>query len=239
MEKSLVLRNCKIKQGLSVMIIFIKLNKYFMRYNFLLKLKNKPNRFQKPVRFESSMKIIVQIFILLVFFNCKQEVTLKKENVKIKNTDFEFKQPRFSDIQRIEKLNGGIKYVRNIDIRLSNSYFPDIEKYEFAQPIIYHRDTANLDTQISYFFTKKDSIVRLIEYSWNQDKKKKPFIDNLYKLNKKNISDELKMKGLEKNEKVDYWWQKIIRWDNTSMHIYSFIFGMEEGERTRVIVRFK
>lgn len=203
-----------------------------MEYNFLLTLENKPNGFQ------SSMKIGVQFFILLFFFfSCKQKVSL--ENVQIQSTVFEYKQPNISDIQYIEKIHGGIKYIGNINIELSNSYFPEIEKYEFAQPIIYHRDTANLDTQISYFFTKKDSIVRLIEYSWNQDKKKKPFIDNLYKLNKKNISDELKMKGLEKNEKVDYWWQKIIRWDNTSMHIYSFIFGMEEGERTRVIVRFK
>lgn len=210
-----------------------------MRYNFLLKLKNRPSRFRKPVRFESCMKVIIQIFILLVFFNCKQKVTLKKGNVKIKNTDFEFKQPKFSEIQSIEKLNGGIKYARNIDIRLSNSYFPEIEKYEFAQPIIYHRDTANLDTQISYFFTKNDSIVRLIEYSWDQDKKKELFIDSLYQLNKKKISEELAIKGLEKNEKVDYWWQKIVRWDNTSMHIYSFIFGIEEAQRTRVIVRFK
>ena len=210
-----------------------------MRYNLLLTLNNKPNRFLKPVRFEFRMKIIIQIFILLLFFNCKQEISLKKQNVKIKNTIFEYKQPNFSDIQSIEKANNGIKYARNIDIRLSNSYFPEIEKYEFAQPIIYHRDTANLDTQISYFFTKNDSIVRLIEYSWHQDKKKNPFMDNLYQFNKKKISEELAMKGLEKNEKVDYWWQKIIRWDNTSMHIYSFIFGVQEGQRTRVIVRFK
>ncbi|BAP30915.1 uncharacterized protein CHSO_1878 [Chryseobacterium sp. StRB126] len=183
------------------------------------------------------MKIVLQIFILLSFFNCKQKVSL--ENVQIQSTVFEYKQPNISDIQYIEKTHGGIKYIGNINIGLSEEYFPEIDKYEFAQPIIYHRDTANLDTEISYFFTKNDSIIRLIEYSWDQDKKKELFIDSLYQLNKKNISEELAMKGLEKSKTVDYWWQKIIRWDNASMHIYSFIFGMEEGQRTRVIVRFK
>jgi hypothetical protein len=79
----------------------------------------------------------------------------------------------------------------------------------------------------------------LIEYSWNQDDLKEHFIDNLYKSNKDMISKRLSQKGIEKSEKIDYWWQKIVRWDNDSTHIYSFIFGIDEGQRTRIIVRFK
>lgn len=79
----------------------------------------------------------------------------------------------------------------------------------------------------------------MIEYSWDQDQKKELFIDKLYRLNKSNIAKELKMDGSEKTEQVDYWWQKIIRWDNNNLHIYSFVFGIDEGQRTRVIVRFK
>ncbi|KAA2220692.1 hypothetical protein [Chryseobacterium sediminis] len=183
------------------------------------------------------MKVFLQIFIILLLFNCRQKVTLK--DIRLQSTVIEYKQPKISDIQSIEKINGGIKYYNNVDIRLSKEYFPEIEKYEFEQPIIYHRDTANLDTQISYFFTKNDSIIRLIEYSWDQDQKKELFIDKLYRLNKSNIAKELKMDGSEKTEQVDYWWQKIIRWDNNNLHIYSFVFGIDEGQRTRVIVRFK
>jgi hypothetical protein len=183
------------------------------------------------------MKILLQTFIMLLFFNCQQKRHLKE--TRLENTIIEYKQPKISDIQYVEKMNGGIKYFNNIDIRLSKEYFPEIEKYEFEQPIIYHRDTANLDTQVSYFFTKKDSVIRLIEYSWNQDQNKEPFIDKLYQLNKRNIARALEMEGLEKNEGVDYWWQKVIRWDNNIVHVYSFIFGINEGQRTRVIVRFK
>lgn len=183
------------------------------------------------------MKIYIQLFALLLILNCKPKDNL--ENVKIISTEFIFHQPKFSDIQKIENKSNGIEYKKPYNIGLSKEYFPEIDKYEFAQPKIYRRDTANLDTEISYFFTKKDSIVRLIEYSWNQDKKKKFFIDDLYKFNKKRISKKIAQTGIEKSEKIDYWWQRIIRWDNDSTHIYSFIFGLDEGQRTRIIVRFK
>lgn len=183
------------------------------------------------------MKIYIQLFVLLFVLNCKPKDKL--EDVKIISTELIFNQPKFSDIQKIENKNSGIEYTKPINISLSEDYFPEIENYEFAQPKIFRRDTTNLDTEISYFFTKKDSIVRLIEYSWNQDEKKKSFIDNLYEFNKKRISKKLAQDGIEKSEKVDYWWQKIVRWDNDSTHIYSFIFGVDEGQRTRIIVRFK
>ncbi|SFN13200.1 hypothetical protein SAMN05421594_1231 [Chryseobacterium oleae] len=183
------------------------------------------------------MKIFIHLFVLLSILDCKPKNNI--ENVKIQNTAIEFKQIKFSDIRKVEKKNNGIEHTKPFNIGLSKNYFPDIEKYEFAQPIIFRRDTANLNTQISYFFTKNDSIVRLIEYSWNQDKKKVPFIDNLYNFNKEFISKNLSRQGEETNEKIDYWWQKIVRWDNDSTHIYSFIFGVNEGQRTRIIVRFK
>jgi len=183
------------------------------------------------------MKIYIQLFILLFVLNCKPKDNL--ENVKIHSTEIIFTQPKFSDIQKIENKNNGIEYKKPYNIGLSKEYFPEIDKYEFAQPKIYRRDTANLQTQISYFYTKKDSIVRLIEYSWSRSKKQKPFINRLYEFNKKRISKKLAQDGIEKSDKIDYWWQKIIRWDNDSAHIYSFIFGIKEGQRTRIIVRFK
>jgi hypothetical protein len=155
------------------------------------------------------MKIYIQFFALLLILNCKPKDDL--ENIKIVSTDFTYKQPKFSDIQEIERKNKGIEYSKPFKISLSKEYFPEIDKYEFAQPKIYHRDTTNLDTEISYFYTKKDSIVRLIEYSWNRNKTQEPFIDNLYEFNQKRISKRLSQKGIEKSEKIDYWWQKIVR----------------------------
>ncbi len=78
----------------------------------------------------------------------------------------------------------------------------------------------------------------IIEYSWSQNRKQQLFIDSLYRLNKNRISKILGS-GTEIFEKKDGWWQRIVRWDNDSVHVYSFIFGIDEGQRTRVIVRYK
>ncbi|NML70399.1 hypothetical protein HHL23_11375 [Chryseobacterium sp. RP-3-3] len=155
------------------------------------------------------MKIYIQFFVLLaILISCKNKNNL--ENVKIKNTAIEFEQIKFSDIKKIEKTNNGIQYTKPFNIGLSKEYFPDLDQYEFDQPLIFRRDTANLDTEVSYFFTKNDSIVRLIEYSWNQDETKTPFIDKLYKFNKNNISKKLSKKGEEKSEKIDYGGRKLL-----------------------------
>ncbi|MES2543525.1 MAG: hypothetical protein V4548_01475 [Bacteroidota bacterium] len=189
------------------------------------------------------MKQIYFILLVLIVFSCKDKEKPKLNDVKISKTKFEFNRIKFSDIKKIEEENNGIQFTKPINITLSKDYFPEIDKYEFEQPKIFVRDTLNMETTVSYFFTKKDSVVRLIEYSWNQGRKKgrkkEPFIDDLYNFNKVEISKSLKQSGEEKSEKVDYWWQKIIRWDNDSTHIYSFIFGMEKGQRTRVIIRYK
>ncbi len=177
----------------------------------------------------------------MTLLGCNPKKNPKKnlEKISIKSTEIEFNQINFSDIHKIESRNNGIEYKKPVKISLSKDYFPEIDKYEFSQPRIFRRDTANLDTQVSYFFTKNDSIVRLIEYSWDQDAKKKLYIDDLYKLNKEDLTKKLSLKGSEKSSKIDYWWQKIVRWDTDSTHVYSFIFGIEEGQRTRIIVRFK
>ncbi|WP_299628335.1 hypothetical protein [uncultured Tenacibaculum sp.] len=183
------------------------------------------------------MRQTISIIILLLFISCKKEI--KKKGVKLKDTNFELSQINYPDIKKIEEINNGIEIGKSSGISLSKSYFPEIDKYEFDQPIIYKRDTTNSSTSVSYFFTKKDSIVRLVEYSWYQNSKKETFIDSLYQINKRRISKILKTNGTETYKKVDYWWQKENHWDNDSIHVFSFIFGIKEGKRTRVIIRYK
>lgn len=185
------------------------------------------------------MKQIYLIILVSFIFSCKRVEKTKLNDVIISKTKFEFNRITFSDIERIEKENNGIEITKSYNISLSKDYFPEIDDYEFAQPKMYVRDTLNIETVVSYFFSKNDSVIHLIEYSWNKDRKKKQFIDELYEFNKTQISNSLKDKGTENSEKVDYWWQKKIRWDNNSAHIYSFIFGIKEGQRTRVIIRYK
>ena len=183
------------------------------------------------------MKNKVFLLLILILISCK--VKPKLDNVNINKTKFELNKIKISDIEKIEIENKGIEIFKSYNISLSKEYFPEIENYKFDQPKIYVRDTLNMETTVSYFFTKKDSVVRLIEYSWNQNRKKKLFIDNLYKFNKINISKKIHQNGNEISQKIDGYWQKEIKWDNDSIHIFSFIFGIEKGQRTRVIVRYK
>ena len=104
-----------------------------------------------------SIKLILVIFIILNSFACKQRNRISNpsnsNDVKIYETNFTLKKIKVSDIEKIEKKNSGIKYTKPINNYLSEDYFPDLDKYEFAQPIIYQRDTLNLNTEISYYFT--------------------------------------------------------------------------------------
>ncbi|MCS3532015.1 hypothetical protein [Chryseobacterium sp. JUb7] len=188
----------------------------------------------------SSLKYIFLIIIICTLFSCqsKTDSNAEKKNVEIKSTEFIYDHTELSDIKKIENKNNGIQYAKPYRISLSKNYFPDIEHYDFDQPLIYRKDTGNLNTQTSYFFTKKDSTLRLIEYSWSQNRKQQLFIDNLYSFNKNKISKVLG-KGIETFEKKENWWQRTVRWDNDSIHVFSFIFGVDEGQRTRVIIRYK
>ena len=192
-----------------------------------------------------SIKLILVIFIILNSFACKQRNRISNpsnsNDVKIYETNITLKKIKVSDIEKIEKKNSGIKYTKPINNYLSEDYFPDLDKYEFAQPIIYQRDTLNLNTEISYYFTKNDSIVRLIEYSWNTNgKNQKPFIDDLYSLNNSFITNTMKYNSKEEHHNFDYDWRKSKNWETTNTNIYSFVLGLNnEGYTTRVIVRQK
>ncbi|WP_131474356.1 hypothetical protein [Epilithonimonas lactis] len=177
------------------------------------------------------MKQILVIFIILNSFACKQMNKVPNRinsiDVKIYETNFMTNKIKTSEIPKIEKKNSGVKYTKPINNYLSKDYFPDIDKYDFAQPIIYQRDTLNLNTEISYYFTKKDSIVRLIEYSWNTNweiKNQKPFINDLYSLNNSFIAKKMKQNSKEEFQKFNNGWRKSKNWENQKINIYIVLF---------------
>ena len=196
------------------------------------------------------MKTFFSIIILSFFsqftkaqqFVLVDSIAIENKSIKTIETDLNNSLYLISDT-KIEKKNSGIKYTKPINNYLSKDYFPDLDKYDFAQPIIYQRDTLNLNTEISYYFTKNDSIVRLIEYSWNTNweiKNQKPFIADLYSLNNSFIAKKMKLNSKEEFQKFDNGWRKGKNWENQKINIYSFVLGSDnEGYRTRVIVRQK
>lgn len=51
-------------------------------------------------------------------------------------------------------------------IGVAEDYFPNRSKFLLAQPIIYSRPDSSFVFETEYFFSKSDSVVRLIEYQW-------------------------------------------------------------------------
>jgi len=183
-------------------------------------------------------RTIPKIFIFVFLFGCKKNETIQRKYF-IDNTNFSFAKMSAQNVKNIESQKNGIQMRKPYKIELSESYFPEIKKYEFEQPLIYWRDSANIKNTISYFFTKKDSLVRVIEYSWSKPKDNDSIIAKIYKNNIKIISEKLKQKGKIVNETKDSWKQQIISWENDSIYVWSFIFSQNLPERTRVIIRQK
>ncbi len=81
------------------------------------------------------------------------------------------KQTRFDKALEFEKsLNR--KYKRlSMDVSLSESVYPLINKYKIAQPIIIERkQTGFLPMYAEYFYSEVDSVLRYINYDWEKDK---------------------------------------------------------------------
>ena len=175
------------------------------------------------------------VILILIITSC----TSKKINHEKLNLTYQLIRPKLkSSISDENKVNSAKKSVE-YTISLSKEYFPEVDKYNFAQPIIYKRKNQSLNTEVSYFFTESDSIVRLIEYSWDR-KRNSDSISDLFKYNNKILNKFFRKKGTENYQTYDWGWQKITSWENDSVYVYQFIFGKEKtAKRTRVIVRFK
>lgn len=77
------------------------------------------------------------------------------------------KQTRLSEAMAFEKaINPAVKFsVKNIT--LSEDYYPLADKYRVALPIVIERQgTDHLPLNAEYYYTPKDSILRLISYDW-------------------------------------------------------------------------
>ena len=188
---------------------------------------------------KTALNRIFVIFLTFSFIlNCQNKEQIIRE-YSVNKTKFNFEKITAKNVVEIEGVNKGIQIHKPYIVTLGESYFPELTKYEFEQPLIYWRDTANLKTAVSYFFTKKDSIVRVIEYSWSKPKDNDSIIAKIYQNNVEQISKIFNQKGKIMNESKDYWKQQIISWENDSVYVWSFIFSSELPQRTRVIIRQK
>ena len=109
-------------------------------------------------------KIPVLIFTLAFFIL----VSFNKENYEVKiwtqqatiNKAIDFEKSISSQIEFLE-----------MNVSLSKSIYPLVDKYKIARPVIIQRmQTGFLPLYTEYFYSVPDSIIRYISYDWERDK---------------------------------------------------------------------
>ena len=163
--------------------------------------------------------IFLTILILVAFHTSAQSL------------NFHFERPLLTSVDSIEKNNGGqiITYVYPVSI--TDIYFPNATSYNLALPKVYKRESRNFSTEVSYFYSKPDSIVRLIEYSWDNKSKNTKGLFKLFRKNQKAIAKYFNDKG-----QVLYWVGKSISWKNDTTHVKQFQVNEQVTYRVRVLI---
>ncbi len=163
----------------------------------------------------------------------------KTQKTTVVQTNFWFKRPQLSEIVSIEQQSGGTRIYKTFKIGVVKDYFPDAEMFSLAQPLLYLRDTSTVGTSITYFFSEPDSLVRLVEYSWDASRGKHNLIESLYESNKTSISKSLQKEGNETTEIHDEGSEKTIVWQRDSVHIKQFMLIEGKPSRTRALISWK
>ena len=104
--------------------------------------------------------LLTLTFLFLASFSGKKdEVKIWTEQTTIdKAIDFE------------NSLNKKIEFLE-MNVSLSKSIYPLVDKYKIAKPIIVQREqTGFLPLYSEYFYSEPDSIIRYISYDWEKEK---------------------------------------------------------------------
>ncbi len=147
-----------------------------------------------------------------------------------------FAQIKTASIDSLRRASNAkfIKY--DYTIGVSEDYFPNATKFKLAQPIIIKGSYKDFNNETSFYFSKSDSIVRLIEYQW--DVVEESFDSVYYKIvykNKEYISSYFHFEPVEIHE-TDVKAAKSI-WENNSVYVQQLI--MPGLNRIRVLVSWK
>jgi len=149
---------------------------------------------------------------------------------------FNYAQIKTKEIDSLRKINNAHVITYDYPIGVSSDYFPNRAQFVLAQPIIYRKKIKSFENETSFYFSKSDSVVRLIEYQWEGSSKSTDLeYYEIVKGNKKVISDffhSLPVEVPETDEKA----AKSI-WENESVYVEQLI--MPGLQRIRVLISWK
>lgn len=179
-------------------------------------------------------KHIVNLLIIIILSGCSSSKVIQNDS-----SVFQIERPKLQEIDQIEHRIHSKEVFKTYTITLSDQYFPGVKNFDFAQPKIFVRKKYSPNPIVSYFYTEKDSIVRLIEYSWDNLKDDNS-VKVVFKENTKFFDDYFKKEGkLTVKDEPTYWQEELV-WENDEVYVFQFILGNNRGAyRTRSIIRWK
>jgi len=152
---------------------------------------------------------------------------------------FVLNRPPLSSIDSIENVNKGEKFEVKFSISVSKDYFPNADKFNLANPLIYFRKGDIFTTEMNYYYSIPDNIIRLVSYSWDGNKKLSSNLSSLFEDNATYFNKYFKTPGEMKMEKHEGWEQKSLTWQNDIVYVHQFFVSGESTNRVRVLISWK
>lgn len=125
-----------------------------------------------------------------------------------------------------------------VNFKIPDEYFPKRSSFKLAQPILSTRQTRPLRTQVNYYYSLPDSVVRLVEFTWDTPAETKDKLNTVYTANCNHFNELMGVKPKISEEEKDDTWQETIIWENKTTWVKQFILR-GPANRVRVMIAWK
>jgi hypothetical protein len=153
--------------------------------------------------------------------------------------DFLLQRPVVKSVDSIEQANKGEKFEASFKISVAADYFPNADKFNLDNPLIFFRKSGSFTTEMNYYYSVPDSIIRLVSYSWDGNQKSSGELKTLYESNANYFSKYFGKAGVGKDETHSDWSQKSLTWQNDIVYVYQFLVSSRGTNRVRVLISWK
>ena len=104
------------------------------------------------------------IIFLLIAFSCD-----KKDDSYIFQNRKSFDSLKLHEVILFEKEKGSKERLYNNTFRLGEDYYLNKLKYKLANPRVFERKDKDLYLESDYFYTAKDSSIKVVFYAWGKN----------------------------------------------------------------------
>ncbi|MGZ8549439.1 MAG: hypothetical protein ACXWV2_02210 [Chitinophagaceae bacterium] len=165
------------------------------------------------------MQPIISIILVALLFSCKESANVKRKHEAA--WPFGITITKLNEIAELESYDSLEQIKKEYTIGVSEDYFPNRKQYLLEQPIIYGKKDGSFEFERHYYFSKADSVVRLIECQWEgtESTSEADFNDKVEQ-NKQLISRLMGFQGKEIPETEDLAAKTI--WSNDNVRVEQF-----------------